>query len=252
MDDYLVTLDDFRGPLDLLLYLVKRNEVDICDLPIAPITEQYHHYLDLLQMIDVERAGDYVVMLGTLIEIKSKMVLPRSEAEGAEEEGDPRLELVRQLIEYKKFKDAASLLETQAERTALRLARQPIALPQKAADPTQQPLQAVELWDLVSAFGRLLRETLSLQPQQISVDHRPIHVIMEEIVQRLEQEGPLGFRDLFTPPYQRGRLIGLFLALLELMKGRRVLAEQSEPFAEVRLSLAPPPPESPEAESPPG
>ncbi len=237
MEDYQVNLDSFRGPLDLLLYLVKHNEVDVCDIPIARILEQFQHYLGIMTVIDVERVGDFIVMAGTLMEIKSKMVLPRGTEEAAEEEGDPRLELVRQLIEYKKFKDAAALLEAQAERQSLRLPRQPVAPP--TADPSRQPLQQVELWDLVSAFGRLMRETLALQPQQIVVDHTPMHVYMELIVRRLESEGPLSFRALFTPPYNRGRLVGLFLAMLELIKGRRVLAEQAEALAEITLSLAP-------------
>src|SRR5215831_18147010 len=110
--DYLVDLSNFRGPLDLLLYLVKHNEVDICDIPIARITEQFLEYLRVLEMIDVERAGDFLVMAATLMEIKSRMLLPRSE-EAAAEDADPRLELVKQLIEYKRFKDAAILLEAQ-------------------------------------------------------------------------------------------------------------------------------------------
>src|SRR5690242_16469912 len=104
--DYRVDLPVFRGPLDLLLYLVKRNEVDICDIPIARIAAQFRAYLDVLQLIDVELAGDFLVMAATLMEIKSKMLLPRAD-ESAEEEDDPRLELVRQLIQYKKYKDAA-------------------------------------------------------------------------------------------------------------------------------------------------
>jgi len=237
MDDYLVNIESFRGPLDLLLYLVKHNEVDICDIPIARIAEQFREYLDVIQMIDVELAGEFLVMAATLMEIKSKMVLPRSEAESTEEEADPRLELVRQLVEYKKFKDAAALLEAQGERQSLRLPRQPVPLP--TADPAQQPLQEVELWDLVSAFGRLMRETLSLQPQQIRLDTTPIHVYMEMIVQRLREEGPLTLSQLFTPPHIRARLVGFFLAILELIKGRQVLAEQDGPFAEIFVSLAP-------------
>ena len=239
-DDYLVNIESFRGPLDLLLYLVKHHEVDICDIPIARIAEQFREYLDVIQMIDVELAGEFLVMAATLMEIKSKMVLPRNEAESTEEEGDPRLELVRQLVEYKKFKDAAALLEAQGERQSLRLPRQPVPLP--TADPAQQPLHEVELWDLVSAFGRLMRETLALQPQQIRLDTTPIHVYMERILQRLTEEGPLTLSQLFTPPHQRARLVGLFLAMLELIKGRQVLAEQDGPFAEIFLSLVPPAP----------
>src|SRR5205809_773475 len=103
--DYQVDLDVFHGPLDLLLYLVKREEVDICDIPIARIAEQFKTYLDVLQHIDVERAGDFLVVASTLMEIKSRLLLPRPPAE--EEEEDPRRELVRQLLEYKQFKDAA-------------------------------------------------------------------------------------------------------------------------------------------------
>jgi segregation and condensation protein A len=237
--DYQVNLDIFRGPLDLLLYLVKRNEVDICDIPIARVAEQFLEYLRVLEMIDVERAGDFLVMAATLMEIKSKMLLPRSE-EAALEEADPRLELVRQLIEYKKFKDAAALLEAQAERQQSRLSRLPLEVPE-GPDPASQPLRQVELWDLVSAFGRLMRETLALQPQQITVDQTPVHVHMEWILQRLGHEERLTLSDLFTPPHDRGRLVGLFLAVLELIKDRRVTAEQSEVFGEIWLRLALPP-----------
>src|SRR6516225_5660438 len=158
--NYLVDLDVFRGPLDLLLYLVKRDEVDLRDIPIARVAEQFKQYLDVLQVIDVERAGDFLVMAATLAELKSKMLLPRAEESSGPEE-DPRQELVRQLLEYKRFKDAAALLEQQAEKQAARLPRQPPPEPSAPA-----PLRPVELWDLVSTFGRLLRETLALQPQQ--------------------------------------------------------------------------------------
>lgn len=235
MTDYLVDLDNFRGPLDLLLYLVKRHEVDICDIPIAKVTEQFLDYLRVLEMIDVERAGDFLVMAATLMEIKSRMLLPRSEETEAEE-ADPRMELVKQLIEYKKFKDAAALLDEKAERQLLRLPRQPVAPP---APPglAEQPLRQVELWDLVSAFGRLMRETLALQPQQIIADHTPIQVYMEAIVERLRKEPRVAFTALFTPPHSRARLVGLLLAILELMKGRHVVAEQPELFGEIILRL---------------
>jgi segregation and condensation protein A len=236
--DYQVDLDVFRGPLDLLLYLVKRDEIDICDIPIARVAEQFKQYLHVIQLIDVERAGDFLVMAATLMEIKSKMLLPRND-EAAEEEDDPRQELVRQLLEYKKFKDAAALLDAQAEQQSYRLARQPVPH-RPGSDAAPQPLQAVELWDLVSAFGRLMRETLALQPQQIVMDHTPIQVYMETIVQRLTQEGSVLFSALFTPPYSRGRLLGLFLAVLELIKGRRLLVEQPEAFGDFRLTLMSP------------
>jgi segregation and condensation protein A len=256
--DYQVDLEVFRGPLDLLLYLVKHHEVDICDIPIARVTEQFLEYLRVIEVIDVEWAGDFVVMAGTLLEIKSKMVLPRSE-EAVEEEADPRLELVKQLIEYKKFKDAAALLEAQAERQLARLARQPVEVPAPLS-PDRQPLHRVELWDLVSAFGRLMRETAALQPQQIVMDQTPIHVHMERILEQLAARPRLALTDLFTPPHTRGRLLGLFLAILELIKARRVTAEQPEPFGDLWVCkldgpeappAAPPPPQGSGEEPPP-
>src|SRR5438128_3789693 len=137
--DYQVNLDVFRGPLDLLLFLVKRHEVDICDIPIARVAEQFLQYLNVIKLIDVEWAGDFLVMAATLMEIKSKMLLPRSEEEQAEDD-DPRLELVKQLIEYKKYKEAAALLEEQAQQQLARLPRLPLELPQPL-DPAQQPLR---------------------------------------------------------------------------------------------------------------
>jgi segregation and condensation protein A len=229
--DYQVDLDTFRGPMDLLLYLVKRNEVDVCDIPIAKVAEQFLEYMRVLELIDVERAGDFLVMAATLMEIKSRLLLPRAD-ESAEPEDDPRQELVRQLIEYKKFKEAAALLEAQAEQQSYRLPRQTVEAP-ASVDPAQQPLQQVELWDLVSAFGRLMRETLALQPQHIAVDLTPVHVYMEQILERLASESRLTFSALFTPPHERGRLVGLFLACLELIKGQRILAEQPEAFGEI-------------------
>jgi segregation and condensation protein A len=234
--DYLVDLDTFHGPPDLLLYLVKRSEVDICDIPIARITEQFLEYLRVIEVIDVERAGEFLVMAATLMEIKSRMLLPRTE-ESTDEDDDPRQELVRQLIEYKKIKDASALLEEQAERQLCRLARDPVEAV-SLVDPAQQPLRAVELWDLVSAFGRLMRETLALQPNQIVADETPVQVYIDMILNRLAQEPRLPFAALFTPPHTRARLIGLFLAILELVKGRRIIADQPEPFREITLGLA--------------
>ncbi|HEY7311751.1 MAG TPA: segregation/condensation protein A [Gemmataceae bacterium] len=231
--DYLVDLDTFRGPLDLLLYLVKRDEVDIRDIPVARVAAQFQTYLDALQLIDVERAGDFIVMAATLLEIKSRMLLPRPE-ESVQAEDDPRLELVKQLVQYKKFKDAAALLEARAEEQSQRLPRLPVPPPASSAPP---PLKPVELWDLVSAFGRLMRETLALQPQTIAVDQTPLHVHMENVLQRLREARRLPLSALFTPPYTRGRLVGLFLAILELTKTRRVVPEQAHPFGDIWVSL---------------
>ena len=235
--EYLVDLDTFRGPLDLLLFLVKRSEVDIQDIPIARLADQFLEYLRVMDMIDVERAGEFLVMAATLMEIKSRMLLPRSE-EFTDGEQDPRQELVRQLLEYKKIKDASALLEAQAEQQLYRLPRLPVDA-SSGPDPAEQPLRAVELWDLVSAFGRLMRETLALQPNQIVVDETPLQVYMDMIVHRLSESSPLEFTAFFTPPFQRSRLVGLFLGVLELIRARQISVDQPSPFGEITLSLAP-------------
>jgi segregation and condensation protein A len=222
--------------------------VDICDIPIARLAEQFLDYLNVIDLIDVEWAGDFLVMAATLMEIKSRMLLPRPEEETAAAEEDPRKELVRQLLEYKRYKDAAAVLEQRAEQQLLRLPRDPVEAPPRV-DPAQQPLQQVELWDLVSAFGRLMRETLILQPQQVVVDETPIHVYMEQIRAILQGQPRVAFTALFTPPRTRGRLLGLFLAILELIKGRLVRVEQPEPFGEIYVSATAEaaPPTEPEA-----
>ena len=232
--EYLVDLDVFRGPLDLLLFLVKRDEVDIRDIPIARVASQFQDYLEVLTMIDVERAGDFLVMAATLMEIKSRLLLPRMEEESGHED-DPRLELVRQLIEYKQFKEAATELDARAEEQARRLARQPI--PGSDNGRTTTELQPVEMWDLVSAFGRLMRETLANQPSLITVDHTPLHVFMDSVMARLREERRATLSSLFTPPYSRSRLLGLFLAILELTRRCDIQAEQADVFGDIWLTL---------------
>lgn len=227
-DDYLVNLDVFRGPLDLLLYLVKREEVDVRDIPIARVTEQFQRYLEVIQVMDIELVGDFLVMAATLMEIKARMLLPRPE-ENAAEEDDPRQELVRQLLEYKKFKDAALLLEAKADEQAQRVPRQP------PPPDRSTVLRPVELWDLVSAFGRLMRETMATQAQQIVVDVTPLHVYMDQVRARMQFERRLPFSALFTPPYTRGRLVGIFLAVLELTKVRWLAPTQPEAFGDIYL-----------------
>ena len=234
--DYTVQLESFQGPLDLLLFLVKRQEVDIRDIPIARVAEQFLEYLQVLQLIDVEWAGEFLVMAATLMEIKSRLLLPRSEEELVEDD-DPRLELVKQLIEYKKYKEAAVLLDEQAERQQTRLARMPLELP-APLDPSRQPLRRVELWDLVSAFGRLMRETSALRPRQIVMDETPLHVHMERIMEMLRRNQRLPFAEVFAPPHTRGRLLGLFLATLELIKVNKIQAEQPQLFGDLWLVLA--------------
>ena len=220
---YAVDLDAFHGPLDLLLHLVKKNEVDVLDIPIAAIAEQFLAHLQIMQALDVDLAGDFVVMAATLMEIKSRMLLP-AEAHAVEDVGDdPRHELVKQLLEYRRFKDAAAALEACGERQGERLARHDVPELAMKADPNVKP---VELWDLVSAFARLVRETQSLHTNTIAVDDTPQFVHENRILERLLKEGRIPFLAAFDPPpFWKARLIGIFLAILELIRNRGVGVE---------------------------
>jgi segregation and condensation protein A len=231
---YQVDLATFHGPLDLLLFLVKRNEVDILDIPIASVAEQFLHYLEVIEFIDVEMAGDFLVMAATLMEIKSKLLLPRTE-ELPEEEPDPRRELVKQLLEYRKFKDAAEMLEERSTQQQTHFPREPIS--DTSTTDTPQVVKKVELWDLVSAFGRLMRELTALEPTTIVMEEVPPQVIESTIIERLTGKESISFRSLFTPPYQRSRLVGFFLSLLEMIKRKMIWLDQPEPFGEILIRL---------------
>lgn len=235
--EYKVELDTYRGPLDLLLYLVKRNEVDIRDIPIALITEQYLAYLDVLKVVDVEQTADFLVMAGTLIEIKSRSLLPRSDS-NAEEEEDPRHSLVQQLLEYKRFRELAELLEKRAEHQGLRVPRTGPAWPLEEQSDLP-PVGPVEVWDLISAFSRLVRETMAQEYAEVFVDDTPIQVWINELLSHLAKKGRAKFDELFVPPRTRRRLLGLFLALLDLMKSGTITAEQEQPFGDIWVELVP-------------
>ncbi len=223
---YTVALDTFHGPLDLLLYLVKKHEVDILDIPVAKIADQFLAYLQSLRELDVELAGDFLVMAATLMEIKSRMMLPPDAQSSGEEETDPRRELVKQLLEYRKIKDAAAALEERAEAQSTHVPRQ--EPPEPAAPGVAPRVRSVELWDLVSAFARLMRETQALEPATIAVDDTPQHVHEARITNRVNAEGRVRFRDAFTPPYYKARLIGIFLAVLEVIRNHGIGLEQPD------------------------
>ena len=230
--NFRVDLEVFRGPLDLLLYLVRKHEVDIVDLPIAPITEQFLNYLAVLEQLDVNAVGDFLDMASTLIEIKSRMVLPRG-GEVEQEMDDPRQELVMRLLEYKRYRDAASMLEERGRQWQQHYARVADDLPARQRDLADESIREVELWDLVSAFGRIIRESVQNKPSSIVYDDTPIHVYMEQLHARLLAEGRLALSELFTPGIHKSTAIGLFLAIMELVRHHGVLAEQAELFGEI-------------------
>ena len=229
---YTVALDAYHGPLDLLLYLVRRNEVDVLDIPIARIADQFREYLDVLRQLDVEFAGDFIVTCATLIDIKSRMLLPVEARPAEEEADDPRRELVRQLLEYRRYKDAAAALEERAAKQGERVPRQELPEPTAGGGPVVRP---VELWDLVSAFARLMRETQTAEAGTIAVDDTPQHVYEGRIKDRVRAEGRVAFRSVFDPPYHKARLIGIFLAVLELIRHHGLGLEQPEPGGDIWL-----------------
>lgn len=227
-----VDLETFRGPLDLLLYLVRKHEIDITDIPIALITEQFLDHLEVLEKLDVNAVGDFLEMASTLIEIKSRMVLPRG-GEEHEEMDDPREELVQRLLEYKRYKDAASILDEQSRQWQQRYARVTNDLPPRRVDLADQPIHEVEMWDLVSAFGRLMRDNQATQPSNIVYDETPIQVYMQRIHRRMVENKRAAFSEMFITGMHKSAMIGVFLAILELVRHHNVSTEQNEPHGEI-------------------
>jgi segregation and condensation protein A len=233
-----VDLELYRGPLDLLLYLVRKHEVDITDLPIAKITEQFLDYLAILEQIDVNGVGDFIEIAGILIEIKSRHVLPHVDEE-EETWKDPREELVQRLLEYKKYKDVASMLEERSRQWQQSYPRLANELPPRRIDPSDQPIHEVELWDLVSALGRVMREHELVKPSNIVYDETPIQVYMQQIHGTLATRGRIGISEVFSAGMHKSAMIGLFLAVLELVRHHSVEAEQDENSAEIWVRPGP-------------
>jgi segregation and condensation protein A len=229
--DYRVNLDIFAGPLDLLLYLVRREEVDIYDIPIAEITDQYIRYIEMLKSLDIDLAGDFLVMASTLMQIKSAMLLPKAEPDsalGGDDLADPRTELIRQLLEYKKFKDAANLLGAAADETNKRFPRPGTIIEQlKPGNEPEIDIEQLSIWDLLEAFDSIMEATGGGDFDISHIkDNTPIDLYQIEILHRLQTEGPMSFERIFEPKTSRVVMIGLFLALLELIREKLVGAEQ--------------------------
>src|SRR6476620_5711756 len=233
-----VDLDVFRGPLDLLLYLVRKHELDVSEVRVSKITEQFLEHIAVLEQIDVDAVGDFLEIASLLIEIKSNQVLPGEEAV-ADELEDPRQALVRRLLEYKQYRDAASMLEERSREWRERFPRMANDLPGRKISPDEQPIQEVELWDLVSAFGRVLKAKHAVAgPESIRYDETPIHIQMQRIDARLRRDGRVAFTEFFEGTVHKSRLVGMFLAVLELVRHQHVRAAQPELFGEIWLEAS--------------
>ncbi|MBE3069488.1 MAG: segregation/condensation protein A [Planctomycetes bacterium] len=252
---YKVDLDVYNGPMDLLLYLIRREEVEITDLPIARIADQYIAYLDVLQGLDIELAGDFVVMAATLLELKSRALLPRPpeiEEDTADEE-DPRETLIRQLIEYRRFKEVAGLLDDRGRDMARRFPRQfdedllgRLETPGDAAEePPDDVLQGIEVWDLIGAFSTVIRTLGYSRPREVIYDDTPQEELAQDLLARLETERSVQFTQLFAGGRTVNYCVTMFLAVLELIRQRRIGVEQSADFKDFHVFLRDPAAEEP-------
>jgi segregation and condensation protein A len=237
-DDYKVDLEVFEGPLDLLLYLIRREEVDIYDIPIEKITRQYMVYLDMMRMLDLNIAGEFVVMAATLMMIKSRMLLPvesrRTEEDSDEDWLDPRLDLVRQLIEYKKFKDAAGhLLEREVLKAeAFAYGGEAQTFEKEPAD-TGQALGDIGLFDLLTAFQDVLSRASAEPFGHFEAIRWSVPDKMELIVGMMRERAHVYFSSLFHAESPRGEIIVTFLALLELLRLQQIVLQQNDSFHEI-------------------
>jgi len=251
--EYRVDLPVYNGPLDLLLYLIKRDELDIYDIPIAKITETYMQYVNMLREmskdegLDINVAGDFVVMAATLMEIKSAMLLPKpkiepgQESTAAQELADPRFELVQKLLEYKRFKDSAMMLERQQHLHEARFPRIPVKQEGQTDEPPPVDLDEVQVWDLLNVFNQLMKEVGGRRPRfhEVTYDDTPIDLHAADIEDRLAREGRLTLRQLIIGRHSRSEMIGVFLALLELIREKKILVEQTDAHDDIQIVPAP-------------
>jgi segregation and condensation protein A len=227
-DDYRVKLEIFEGPLDLLLYLIRKDEIDISDIPIAHITEQYLDHLRLMEQLDIAVAGDFLVMAATLIYIKSKMLLPPEPAGESEGElEDPRAELVERLLEYQKFKSAANLLYSRGEIEAACYTRGEIET------DAHNPEVAATVYDLLRVFREILQRAEQVAEMEIARDEMTMSEKLAEIRALVSARGIVNVREVLARSRSRRELILTFLAFLELVKGLEISLTQERSFGEI-------------------
>ena len=234
---YEIKLDIFEGPLDLLLYLIKKNEIDIYDIPIALITKQYLEYIEVLRSLNLDLAGEFLVLASTLIHIKSRMLLPIEADEEMEDEEDPRAELVKQLLEYQAFKEAALQLDSRPvlERDVFKR-----ACPLEMSDPPEdlEVFEEMDVFDLVKAFQQIIAKLDRTERMEIDVEKMSLADRINEIMDKLTERKHLTFTELLEERIDRRWILYTFLAVLELMKLKMIKAYQGDSFGVIRIFLA--------------
>ncbi len=236
-DDYKVELEIFEGPLDLLLYLIRKDELNIHDIPISRITEQYLEYLELMKMLDLNIAGEFVLMAATLMHIKSRMLLPpseRPEGEDEEAEEDPRLELIRQLLEYKRFKEVAESLHRLEAAQATTFSRND--QDRSLAAAVERPLAEVSIFDLLAAFNEVFKRATEGPSAEILGEEVKVADKIREIRELVQHTDVVRFLELFRAGATRMELVATFLAMLELIRLKVILVFQRGPFATIELA----------------
>ncbi len=232
---YKIKLEVFEGPLDLLLYLIKREEIDIYDIPVAKIADQYLEYMEVMKMLDLNIAGEFIVMAATLIHIKSKMLLPQEEIEPEEEEEmDPRAELVQRLIEYKKFKEAAKKLEEMELRQKNIFIRSSSLEQYKSHDGEGVYFEA-SLFDLLTAFSKVLKEIPKETIQEIIKDEFTVDEKIHQLLHLLMEREFIRVNSLFASSKNKLEIIAIFLAILELIRLREIVVVQNKLFGEIEI-----------------
>ena len=233
MMSYRVRLEVFEGPLDLLLHLVKKNEVDLSDIPVASITDQYLGYLDLLHQLDLDLAGEYLVMAATLLHLKSRLLLPAQEAVEEEAGPDPRAELARQLLEYQRFKEAAATLG----RKPL-LGRDVFTRPPLPNEDKAKHVHDVGLGDLLDALQDVLKKAEPELVHEIVLEQVSLRERVSLVLDLLRERSRISFTELFSTDTTRLQILVTFLASLELVRSRMIDVQQAAPFGPILLSLA--------------
>jgi len=235
--DYQVRLDSFEGPLDLLLHLIKKHEIDIMNIPIALITEQYLKHIEMMKLLNLDLAGEYILMTATLMHIKSKMLLPPSEdEESEEEEGDPREELVRRLLEYKKYKEASQDLEAMDMLDRDSFLKGYMEEVQTEENEEEDTCHDVSLFDLLEALNDVLKSIRTFKSHEVELEKISVKEKMDGIIDSLQKEESITFQSLFDNSSTKGDIVATFLALLELIKMKTIRTFQGETFGTIRIT----------------